>query len=666
MPDNKQYQRVKEITDQLEQGIQDLFNSEQYMTWLRTMSKFHDYSLNNTLLICFQKPDATLVAGYTAWQKQFGRQVQKGEKAIHIIAPTPYKEQVEMEKLDPATQKPILDADGNPVMETQEVLRPAFKVVNVFDVSQTEGRELPSIGVDELTGDVEQYEMFFEALKRTCPVPMEFKEIHSGAKGYYHQLERRIALQKGMSQLQTIKTAIHEMAHQKLHSIDPEQNISELPQQSRNSKEVEAESVAYTVCQHFGIDTSDYSFAYIAGWSHGKETPELKASLQTIRKAASEMITDIEGHMRELQKDREAEMSEPEITEGSFILEDAGFLEMHLTDTGEWDYTLYDSAFQEIDGGRYGEGRGLMLEAACREIMEQYGLSDKTITERINPACSLADIHEQIYGNPDFSPEQVAYMVEVAQMGYDLKAFWVHGKPMDLTEYPISAEDVAEIKYQYEAGGIPKMLYTNEQWRVIQHGFDQRLDFTVFAHPEFSPEQMAVIQRGLIAEEQGRITRDELLQIATPSMTAENMKQAMLDVFREHAAERAAGTHETGLQESGLYRYYSTQRPIAPGTFPKDQNAPVNIVNFDTRSPVEEGRMQAWGYLEYPQPLNTKQAADYELRPATQSHVKEADRPVQGEKKKSLLEDLHQKQAMLEQKKSAAHTQKKSKEMDIS
>ena len=297
MPDNKQYQRVKEITDQLEQGIQDLFNSEQYMTWLRTMSRFHDYSLNNTLLIAFQRPDATLVAGYTAWQKQFGRQVQKGEKAIHIIAPTPYKEQVEMEKIDPATQKPVLDADGNPVMETQEVLRPAFKVVNVFDVSQTEGRELPSIGVDELTGDVERYEMFFEALKRTCPVPMEFEQIKGGAKGYYHQLERRIALQEGMSQLQTIKTAIHEMAHQKLHAIAPDQKTSEMPQQSRNSKEVEAESVAYTVCQHFGIDSSDYSFAYIAGWSHGKDTPELKASLQTIRKSASEMITEIEGHM---------------------------------------------------------------------------------------------------------------------------------------------------------------------------------------------------------------------------------------------------------------------------------------------------------------------------------------------------------------------------------
>ena len=670
MPDNKQFQRVKEITDQLEQGIQDLFNSEQYMTWLRTMSKFHDYSLNNTLLIAFQRPDATLVAGYTAWQKQFGRQVQKGEKAIHIIAPTPYKEQVEMEKIDPATQKPMLDADGNPVMETQEVLRPAFKVVNVFDVSQTEGRELPSIGVDELTGDVEQYEMFFEALKRTCPVPMEFEQIQGGAKGYYHQLERRIALQEDMSQLQTIKTAIHEMAHQKLHAIAPDQKVSEMSQQTRNSKEVEAESVAYTVCQHFGIDSSDYSFAYIAGWSQGKETPELKASLQTIRKAASEMITDIEAHMREMEKERQKERPDPEqeeVKEATFMTEDKSYLEIHLTDSGEWDYTLYDAAFQEVDGGRFGGGRSLTITEACNEVLAEYGLSASNAKELTGLETSIADIHDQIYGNPDFSPEQIAYMVEVAQMGYDLKAFWVQGKPMDLTEYPISAEDIAEVKYQFEAGGIPKMLYTKEQWRQIQQGFDQRLDFNVFAHPEYSPEQMAMLQRGLIAEANGRITREELLQIADPFMPADIMGQALRDTIRANAAERATILPpDAGLQENGLYRYYSTQRPIAPGTFPKEQNAPVNMVNFDTRTPVESGQVQAWGYLEYQKPLTEKQAADYELRPAGKSHVKDATLAEQSGKKKSLLQDLHEKQAMLErQKKAATQTHKKSKEMEI-
>ena len=299
MSENKQLDRVKEITDQLEAGIHDLFESERYQQWLTTMSRFHNYSLNNTMLIAMQKPEATLVAGYTAWQKQFGRQVQKGEKGIKILAPAPYKEMVEMDKIDPDTRLPVLDENGDPVKEEQEVTRPAYKVVSVFDVSQTDGKELPTIGVNELTGDVERYEQFFEALKLSCPVPMEFENIQGGAKGYYHQTDKRIAIQEGMSQLQTVKTAIHEMAHQKLHSMENDL--------TKNSKEVEAESVAYTVCQHFGIDTSDYSFGYIAGWSEGKETPELKASLQTIRNAAKEMINDIEGHLMELTKENDIE-----------------------------------------------------------------------------------------------------------------------------------------------------------------------------------------------------------------------------------------------------------------------------------------------------------------------------------------------------------------------
>ncbi|MDO4650015.1 MAG: YodL domain-containing protein [Eubacteriales bacterium] len=304
MAENKQYDRVKEITDQLEEGISELFDSDRYREWLTTMSRFHDYSLNNTLLIAFQKPDATLVAGYTTWKNQFGRQVQKGQKGIRILAPTPYKKKVEKEKLDPDTKQPMKDADGNVITETQEITRAAFKVVNVFDVSQTEGRELPTLGVDEMTGDVQDFELFFEALKQTCPVPIAFEKIEGGAKGYYHQTEQRIAIQEGMSQLQTVKTAIHEMAHQKLHAIDPTapgKQVKGEPGQSRNSKEVEAESVAYTICQKYGLDTSDYSFAYIAGWSAGKETPELKASLQTIRQASSEMITAIDKKMEQLR-----------------------------------------------------------------------------------------------------------------------------------------------------------------------------------------------------------------------------------------------------------------------------------------------------------------------------------------------------------------------------
>lgn len=277
-------EEVKAITEKLEKGIQNLFESDNFKNYLKMLSKFHHYSLGNTILIAMQKPDATLVAGYTSWQKNFQRHVKKGEKGISILAPTPYKKKVEVEKVDPAT--------GDKAKEIQEIVVPVFKVVNVFDVSQTEGKELPSIGVNELAGDVAHFDKVLESLKRSCPVPIEFEEIRNGAKGYFQAAENRIAVQKDMSQVQTVKTLIHEMAHQKLHSDDPEL--------SRNAKEVEAEAVAYTVSQHFGIETSDYSFGYIAGWSKGKDLAELKDSLDRIRTAADELITDIEGHLKEL------------------------------------------------------------------------------------------------------------------------------------------------------------------------------------------------------------------------------------------------------------------------------------------------------------------------------------------------------------------------------
>ena len=299
--------KVKEITDKLENGLKELFDSEKYAVWLRTMSRFHGYSLNNTLLIAMQKPDSTLVAGYEAWQKKFGRQVRKGEKAIRILAPTPYKKIMDVRKVDPVTQKPMFSETGETLWEQKEVTRTGYKIAYVFDVSQTEGRELPQIGVSELTGDVKGFPVFFDALKRSCPVPIGFEQIQDGAKGYYHRADDRIALQEGMSQMQTIKTAIHEMAHQRLHSIYPAgmDETQDMPVQTRSSREVEAESVAYTVCQHFGIDTADYSFAYIAAWSKDKDAPELKASLQTIRKAASEMIDEIEENYQTLINERE-------------------------------------------------------------------------------------------------------------------------------------------------------------------------------------------------------------------------------------------------------------------------------------------------------------------------------------------------------------------------
>jgi len=435
-----QFDKVKEITDKLEAGIQALFESEAFKNYLKTLSKFHDYSLNNTILIAMQKPDATLVAGYTAWQKNFGRQVQKGEQGIRILAPTPYKKQMEVDRVDPVTRQPILNPDGSTAKELKEVMVPAFKVVNVFDVSQTDGRPLPTIGVDELTGNVSNYEMFFEALKRACPVPIGFEDISSGAKGYYHTVDQRIALQEGMSEVQTVKTLIHEMAHQKLHSIDPKELPPEEPRLTRNAKEVEAESVAYTVAQHYGIETSDYSFAYIAGWSQGKDTPELKASLDRIRKAADEMITAIDGHIMYLQQEK----------------------------------------------------------------------------------------------------------------GIDVK---------------VSAELIP------------------------------------------------------------------------------------------------------GLQENGRYWYYSTQRPVDIGTFPKPpDNKPVEIHNYDKRQSVENGTMQAWGYLEYAKPLTEKEASDYELKPAPAAtrtaSIPEQSVPSSPEKKESVLEALHAQAERPKEKQVQKGTQKSHKKKE--
>ena len=306
----KPAEKLKEITDRLEQGITELFESERYREYLRVMSKFHNYSINNTLLIAMQKPDASLVAGFSAWKNNFERNVMKGQKGIKIIAPSPYKIKQEMQKIDPHTQKPIIGKDGKPVTEEKEVTIPAYKVVSVFDVSQTEGKELPDIAVDELTGDVDRYKDFFAALEKTSPVPIAFENIEGGSHGYYHLEDKRIAINEGMSELQTLKTAIHEIAHAKLHDIDLNAPKDEQqPHVDRRTREVEAESVAYTVCQHYGLDTSDYSFGYVAGWSSGRELSELKSSLETIRSAAAEIINSIDENLAELQKAQDKEQT---------------------------------------------------------------------------------------------------------------------------------------------------------------------------------------------------------------------------------------------------------------------------------------------------------------------------------------------------------------------
>ena len=450
MAESKSAQQVREITDKLEQGIKELFESERFKEYLRTMSKFYHYSFSNTLLIAMQKPEATYVAGYTSWQRNFDRQVMKGEKGIKILAPAPYKAKEEREKIDPSTQKPVLDADGNPVTETVEVMRPAFKVVSVFDISQTDGKELPDIIVDELSGSVENYAAFFEALKQESPVPISFEDIPGGAKGYFSPVENRIAIQEGMSEIQTIKTAIHEIAHAKLHSIDRpepeptwkivmvseggtkrdflsgfaseaeanaaaehegwrfvdenrfewrlevEEDASAVQdmRKDRHTKEVEAESVAYTVCQRYGIETSDYSFGYIAGWSSDKDTKELKGSLETIRSTAAEMIDSIDAKLKvllaEKSQEQTQEIPEPVKEEKPSYHDVPIYREM----------ANYAYEAGELDAYR----ASLDANMACKEAIEA-AISENYVDYRLSTRVAVETVLEQ------FSEERVQYVL---------------------------------------------------------------------------------------------------------------------------------------------------------------------------------------------------------------------------------------------------------------
>lgn len=287
---------MEEITSKLEKGVKDIFDGANYQQYLNFCEKLPRYSVNNQILIMMQKPDATMCQSFTNW-KEVNRHVRKGEKGIRILAPALYKMQKEQEKVD-ASGKAVLDKDGEPVKETVEVTINAFKPVSTFDISQTEGEPIPTPVVDELTGSVEGYETLLAAIKEVVPVPISFEQIESGAKGFYHLEENRIVVQEGMSEAQTVKTLLHEASHQALHSKEAMDSAGE--KKSKNQKETEAESVAYVVCQHYGIDTSDYSFPYVATWSADKEVPELKASLDTIRRTASELIVKIDEKVQTL------------------------------------------------------------------------------------------------------------------------------------------------------------------------------------------------------------------------------------------------------------------------------------------------------------------------------------------------------------------------------
>ena len=379
-------EQIKKLTDQIEAGIKALFQSgdlEKYQAYLRTMSHFHHYSVNNQMLIFSQCPHATLVAGYQKWQNQFSRHVLRGEKGISVLAPTPYKIKVEKEKLDPDTKLPLLDADGNTITEEKEVQIPMFRPVKVFDVSQTDGKPLPErvqSPVAELTGNVEHYEAFMEALRRVSPVPIEMKPLSNDLDGFFSPSKQSITLRDGMSEVQTVCAAVHEIAHSKLHDYAKQPNSQ--PKDS-STEEIEAESIAYTVCAYFGIETSANSFGYVATWSKDKDLKAFKDSLDTIRKTSSELISGVEQQFKEICKERgislepaqPAQKQPEQDIEKLYMVDNEKYIHVQHSDTGI-DYTIYDAASAKaLDGGVL-DDTGQLLSAAALTVCKLHNIGD--------------------------------------------------------------------------------------------------------------------------------------------------------------------------------------------------------------------------------------------------------------------------------------------------
>lgn len=509
-----QQQKIKEATEQLEAGIKDSFASDRFQVYLDVMSRFHNYSFSNSVLIALQKPDATLLAGYSGWQKKFQRHVNAGEQGIKIFAPAPVKVQVEKEKKDPDTGLPELDETGDPVTETVEIRTPKFKVVTVFDVSQTDGKPLPTLGIDELTGSVEHYDQFFEALTRTATVPIGFEAMDDGSNGYYHLGEKRIAIREGMSEAQTVKTAIHELAHSRLHDFDRSKPPAEGEDRpDRFTREVQAESIAYVVCQHFGIDTSDYSFGYVATWSADRELPELKASLQTIRDAASSIITEIEQNLTAIQLEHE-----------------------HDQEKSEWNFyvvpDLMTWARPELFGGRtdieqftsFSDAAARFRELRAEKYNFEYVKNDDGIPyarltlgiQREDPPSAVDLLHVRAGKNvlcEDFksmaeilsSPEAMAALQTVAsQLGFEEVL-----SHRSMTDAEIHGFTYDHFKYDLERGSVPhiesylssfEQLYADGQLDTLKPSANQQritelLDFSAWDNPYFevqdTPERLA-------------------------------------------------------------------------------------------------------------------------------------------------------------------------------
>ncbi|MGI6336714.1 MAG: YodL domain-containing protein [Eubacteriales bacterium] len=571
-PTNKE--RLKDITDSIEKGIQELFQSDKYAQYLRTMSRFHKYSVNNTMLIYMQRPDATLVAGFNKWRDQFERNVRKGEKGIKIIAPTPYKKKIEQEKIDPDTKLPMLDADGKVITEEKEIKIPMFKPVTVFDVSQTDGKPLPQLASD-LTGNVQNYEVFMEALRRSSPVPIDFQPLTDGSDGFFSLDSQSITIREGMSEVQTVSAVVHEIAHSKLHNtkavealdtsytfeeaelfgkpalfLDARVDSSAVPdglyryelrgtgddgiaaavgtsvetgfmgtiittapieltngfaslddsfvnfggnktikafyeeihpeavQKSRNTEEVEAESISYAVCAYYGIATGENSFGYIANWSKGKELKELRESLETINKTSSELISDIDRHYAEIMKEREAELSvaAPAVDEALYLLDGKQYLHVQMSEAGTWDFSIYDKDSLKLQDGGFLDSPEMPIDQAKDVILTEMGLSGSSVEmlsaeqmqETLDSISAVAQAEAErifaAYNNADAAikpPVQEAPPMQAPDNGYvpdpsmSIEAMNAYGYT-DADMLPLSKERALEL---FESDVPIYMLY---------------------------------------------------------------------------------------------------------------------------------------------------------------------------------------------------------------
>ena len=688
-----QRDRIKEITDGIEQGIKDMFNSDNFRQYLRTMSRFHHYSLNNIILIQQQCPHATHVAGFTKWKNEFGRNVRKGEKGIKILAPAPVKKKIEMTKIDPDTQMAAKDENGNDIVEEKEIKLPFFKVVSVFDVSQTDGRPLPAI-VSTLDGRVEKYDIFLEALKRSSPVPIDFKPLQSNLDGYFSPRDQAITLREDMSEVQTVCAAVHEIAHAKLHdyanqpAVEVEEGVFEEPEhKGRRTEEVEAESVAYSVCQYFNIETAENSFGYIASWSLGKELKELRESLETINRTASELITDMEHHIGEICKERGIDLT-PEVEslfpgedlEALYLVNDSIFLHVQKVDAG-WDYTLYDKdTLRLIDGGLMEDEVVLEspivrpLAAARTEIMafegiqaerviswdlsyleELHAAQDRYAAEAIqnyigevlerhievppDPTITVEHMHACGFKDPDMLPISEDRAKELADRGVAVYQLFEDGK-----KYRI--EDPVDIAVFGGLYGI-----TKQEWEQIRMDIPPRdVERRFMERPE---PVMAIYQ---------------LKETAPPELLFERLDRLDNPPARENydcvyvrEVNPYLSTHDVLEQQ---FQIYNTGRP---DDFTGHSLSVSDIVALKRGGEISYHYVDAFGFREVPNfhpPGNYLKSAemttedDYGMIDGIINNGKAAS--VQDEKKPSVVDKLKTQQT--QPHKSAP---KKSKEREI-